>query len=498
MSVNAQNDERALAAAVDTIVRKYTEADIVNQFVDEIFEKHRSAYLATRIAKSYYNYNENPETKMRDFHSRDTVQAFKYIRRSIGIDPKYAQAYVVASDILNYEKGSAGREEAMAWLNRGKTHNPQDSALYIASAEMLAYTDAEAAVAQLEDLRKQNPNFPVDLQLGRLYFKIFDYGGTAEERYAFIEKIAFYYGKADKEMLTKGDLGAYAMALQFTNNFTDCYEITTYALSKYPDDFGLNQFLLSSAVRMKKYDESIAAAKKLMAIDKARMSPFDFIRYGAALDGAKRYEDAIAQYNYVLQMENASDGNKTDANNQINNTIVNMCSEKVKLGEYNEAFAMYEKYIAERRTSGHLDAYLMGMYANAYIEQAKELNGEERIGVLLKADHIYDEMVQEIPSSDIVGTNFRFSLRMSIDGDNEKGLLLPMAEKLISLILSKPQAEIDKHINKLAAAYMQLMRYYSIIKTDKPKALEYADKILELDPTNSSALKIKEVFGKRR
>ena len=138
------------------------------------------------------------------------------------------------------------------------------------------------------------------------------------------------------------------------------------------------------------------------------------------------------------------------------------------------------------------------MYANAYVEQSKELNGEERIDVLLKADRIYEMLVQEVPSSDIVGTFYRFSIRKSIDSDNERGLLLPMAEQLVSLILSKPQGEIDKHINRLADAYMQMLRYYAIVKTNKPKALEYADKILELDPTNSSALKIKEIYGRRR
>ena len=75
LTVNAQSNERALAAAIDTIVRTYTENDIVDRFVGEIFEKYKSAYLATRIARSYYNYNEDEETKMRNFHRKDTIQS---------------------------------------------------------------------------------------------------------------------------------------------------------------------------------------------------------------------------------------------------------------------------------------------------------------------------------------------------------------------------------------------------------------------------------------
>lgn len=496
---HAQNDERALAAAIDSIVRIYTEADIVNKFVDEIFEKHKSAYLATRIAKSYYNYNKVDPPVFRDFHRRDTVNSFKYINRSIAIDPKYAEAYILASDILSYEKASTGgREEAMLWLNRGIAANPTDSSLYIASAEVLAFSDEAAAVAKLEELRKQDPNFPVDLQLGRMYYRLYDHGGSIDELMEFIKKMVVYYGKVNKEIMTIGDLSAYAMSLQFTNNFDECYEVSSYALEKAPDDFGLNGFLLSAAVRLKKWNESIKAANKLMQIEPNKVTPVQYIQYGSALSGAKRYDEALKQFDHVLNMEEASENNKATANNQINNTIVAMCDEHVKMGEYSEAFSMYEKYIAERRAAGHLDAYLIGMYANAYVEQSKELNGEERIDVLLKADRIYEMLVQEVPSSDIVGTFYRFSIRKSIDSDNERGLLLPMAEQLVSLILSKPQGEIDKHINRLADAYMQMLRYYAIVKTNKPKALEYADKILELDPTNSSALKIKEIYGRRR
>ena len=100
---SAQANERAMAAAIDTIVRTYNEAEIRDKFVEDIFNKfNKSAYLATRIAKSYYNYNKVDPPVFRDFHRRDTVNAFKYINRSIAIDPKYAEAYILAKEFWSY------------------------------------------------------------------------------------------------------------------------------------------------------------------------------------------------------------------------------------------------------------------------------------------------------------------------------------------------------------------------------------------------------------
>ena len=154
-NVQAQDDERALGAAADTIIRTETRDYIVNRIVENVYQSHPTASLATRLAKAYYNYNQNSETRERMFHKNDTTHAFLFIRRALELDPKYAPAYVLASDILDY---AGQRDVAMQWLENGIAQNPTDSSLYIASAMLLAYTDSEAAVAKLKLLKEKDPN----------------------------------------------------------------------------------------------------------------------------------------------------------------------------------------------------------------------------------------------------------------------------------------------------------------------------------------------------
>lgn len=501
LTVNAQSNERALAAAIDTIVRTYTENDIVDRFVGEIFEKYKSAYLATRIARSYYNYNEDEETKMRNFHRKDTIQSFKYIRKAIEIDPKYAQAYVLASDIIDYEKRSEGREEAMAWINRGIAQNPRDSALYLASAAMLAFTDEAAAVAKMEELRQQNPGFPVDLELGRMYYKIFDRGGSQEERTVSCEKAVNYYGKADLNDMTKADMGSYALcisyALQDHPELTDkWYELTTLGVRKFPEDIAMRKFLLYACRSCQKWEEGIAAANNYFSmVGGAKMSPqvIDFVHYCVCLRNVKRYDDALAQYEKAKSLEDCSDYWKKQVESQINNTIVEMATNHTKIGEYDKAFAIYDKFIAERKAAGQLDAYLMGMYARTFMDLAEEQNGAEKNATLQKACDVYDQMAEFFPDRQIFALNSKFLIMTGMDPDSEQGLAKPYAEKLISLILSQEDWSAD--LSKLHTAYSYLAYYY-FIKSKYKDAISYCDKVLELNPGDTRAEKIKEIAKK--
>lgn len=506
-SVQAQDNERALAKAVEEVVLMTDmNPKVVNEFIEEIYQKHgkKSAYLTSRIAKAYYLYSDDATTKQRNFGRHEPDTAFVYINRAIAIDPKYPAPYILASEIVKYEPNYGERSErlkkALEWLNRGISANPTDSSLYDASARLLAYTDVDAAVSKLQELKEKDPNFPLDLKLARIFYDIYDIGGSAEERGGYLEKMVSYYDKVNFESLTKGDIGSYAMGCYFLNRFEQCFDIASKGLLKYPEDFGLNKFCLGAAVRIKKWDECLSAVNRIKTFNPDKMDFAMYIQYGTALVGRKEYDKAIEQFEYVLESEKVDDRNKQLANNAIRDCMDARVEDYTKDNRYDEAINMYYNFISERRQKGKLDGSMLFTYSGLFQSKAKalKLEGEEKNAVLSEADRIYAEAIKEFPDNDLiirVGTYYRLYLNWSMDAKNEKGNTLPHAEKLISLLGNKTNLS-NAERQQLVYGYTYMMIYGLHFKNDKKMALMYADKILDVDPTNEDALKIYQGFNK--
>ena len=491
IGAQAQDNERALAAAVEEIVLSDMNPKVVNEFVEEIYKKHcKTAYLASRIAKAYYMYSTNPETKERYFGRREPDTAFVYINRAIAIDPKCPDPYILASDILKYEKGAEGRTEAMQWLDRGIAANPTDPSLYVASAQILALSDSEAAVAKLNALKQSNPSFPVELELGRLYWNMYnDIGGVMP-----FQEMADAYDKANKDDMTMGDLEAYSFALYATNQIDKMYEVSTYGVAKHPESFMLNMNVFYGLVGLKRFKEAVTAGETFInSVDKKKLEPIHYLRYGEALVGDKKYEKAIEQYEFVLNMEKASESQKATANNHIESAIIAKATDLQKMGEYDKAFPIYEQFVNKRKAEGKLTAYLLAMYARAYTELSEEQNGPEKAASLQNASRIYGQMAELFPDQKVAALNFQFITQVRLDPESEQGLAKPYAEQMITAILSKTDRSQDEP--KLKNAY-EYLSYYYFINNKYKEAISYADKALEIDGNSTRASRIKEIASK--
>ena len=495
--VQAQDDERALGAATDTICRLWgvTKKQYVYRIVEKVFEDHPTASFATRIAKSFYSYNENGETHVRDFHIMDTVAAFRYIRRSIELDPKYAPAYVLASDILDYARQ---RDVAMQWLENGIEQNPTDSSLYIASAMLLAYTDADAAVAKLKVLKERDPNFPVELQLGRLYKELWNRGGVMP-----FNEMADAYGKANMADMTQGDLEAYAFALRAIGQVDKLTEVSRHGLGLHPKSIVLNQCYFYGLLGMcnngsGNWTEAITAANNYFTVaDSSYVSALDYLRYGEALNGNKQFDQAIAVYEKVINMPKATENNIRTAYNHISTTMQDRVNGYLKSGDYQTAVDIYSKYVEHCRSLEKLDASILSVYAGIYSSWASKQTGEEQEATYMKADNVYKEMGEKFPEFDDIAEFNRLQIRTTLDPQCEKAISIPFAEKLIPIILAKGDLTAGRK-SRLSAAYWTLCYYYAVKSVNRNLAMEYANKILAINPEHSSAQKIIEIYGKKR
>ena len=71
------------------------------------------------------------------------------------------------------------------------------------------------------------------------------------------------------------------------------------------------------------------------------------------------------------------------------------------------------------------------------------------------------------------------------DSLNSQGLAVDAYKKLAQFARSSPDSA--KYKSQIVGAYFYLAGYYNDVKKDKAKAIEYMQKVLEVDPSNTSA-----------
>jgi tetratricopeptide (TPR) repeat protein len=80
------------------------------------------------------------------------------------------------------------------------------------------------------------------------------------------------------------------------------------------------------------------------------------------------------------------------------------------------------------------------------------------------------------------------------DSLNSQGLAVQPYEKLAQFARSIPDSA--KYKSQIIGAYFYLASYYNDVKKDKQKAIEYMQKVLEVDPTNPTAKNIIDMLSK--
>jgi tetratricopeptide (TPR) repeat protein len=80
------------------------------------------------------------------------------------------------------------------------------------------------------------------------------------------------------------------------------------------------------------------------------------------------------------------------------------------------------------------------------------------------------------------------------DSTNSQGLAVDAYIKLASFARSIPDS--NKYKGQVVGAYFYLASYYNDVKKDKSKAIEYMQKVLEVDPTNATAQNVLSILTK--
>jgi tetratricopeptide (TPR) repeat protein len=431
---------------------------------------------------------------------QDVQDVLKDMQKNFKQNPK---TYILEGDMLRVEDkiGDAAGKYEMALY-----YDAKYDLAYIKLAEVYERSTWQIAIEKLNELHEKNPNYVLAYRyLGRIYTNNGYYPKAIEAYKKFFA--AGYY--------TLDDIAKFVQALFFNKNYEEANEKIKEGLAITPDHFVLNRLQMYVAAYTLNIEEGLKDAKYFFSLRKENATDFialDYATYALLLKEAKMYDAAIEQYKKAFLL----DGTLVDNFKEMS-TIANLKGQKGVAADY------YKTYI-EKKGADKVeitDYYFMGTY---YYSASTVRNAADTANVLSRnqdvefvnsisenelqkdsllsdkvmfiektvkyyqnqADKAFDEVITRNPAS-YQGYLWKARTNSLMDPDSEMGLAKPHYEKTIEVLADKEKTKAI--IDVLVEAYRYLA-YINFLKNDFPTTRSYCEKILELDPENTTALEL--------
>lgn len=405
---------------------------------------------------------------------------------------------------------------AIELLNRAKAVNPNDAQLQLALGDAFygdknqneAYVAYRAAYGTDSSLIRAKMQSGVLLKGARAF-------NEAVKAYDEVIALNPNYGPVYRELAETYYLWANTDGKKYTENIQK-------SLGFYEKYMSLTDYSLSSRMRhadflilAKDYKALEIEANKMKELDKVNPRILRYLGYAAFENGnidaaitaltdftTKSTNKIIARdYFYLAQAKTkkaqGADGMITDKvafddvlsnykkaielDEKIANELNAIGKAYFTKKQYKEAASVFELAIATTTSKNFLEDniyYGLCVYTENRNKKPEELDKE----AMIKADKSLDVVIAASPS---YLESYLYKARINNTLENDEVAQVTY-QKFIDLVVVKTPEEIAANKTKLIEAYNNIAAIYA--NTDKPKAVEYFTKTLELDPANKYAL----------
>lgn len=471
-----------------------TAADVAA--VKQLIQSH-PADMAKAMKPFYSKNKKNPENLLAFgrafFEAQDTANARIAANNALtAAKRQYAPAYVLLGDIcaMGDDGGGAAQNYEMA------IHfDPKSPEAYRKYASVYRKIDPDGAVAKLEELRQQRPDYPVDAIIGHINYLSLRYGSAIEA-----------YERVPLAQMQKMDFIEYSFSNYFAKRYEKALEVAEAGLQKEPGNATLTRLAMFCSTETGKYQEAIRYADIMfnqLNKDSVNLSEMDYLNYGKALAGNNQFEEAIQRYEEGMRLA----ANDQNAQAELYRAI----SDSYKgLENYPKAIETFREYLRIGKDVKANDYANLGNLAMRYArslavdesnttltDEEKATQKQTQIDAYKTADQIYADLIEKFPDAEEYGLLQRGNVNSLIDTDMSQGLAKPYFEKLIELLTARTDRD-DTDNRRLETCYRYMMSYnYQVVK-DNAAALQFAQKILEIKPDDEGIKQVVETLSKRR
>lgn len=464
--VMAQTDVKAVVEQTSQII-KAKGPDYEKQIKQLYKDNKKSPEALVAIGKTFYN-------------AKDYDHAVQFADYALQKNGKFAPAFLLKGDICVSKDDAGGAAEN---YQQAKYFAPKDPEGYYKYAMILRGRSPEEAIQNLEDLRTQVPDYPVDALAGRIY-----YMSNVPDHF---QKAADYYGKVpDLSKMPDEDITHYAMSEFLLGNRDKSIEVAKVGLQKDPRRAGWNRLAFWNYVDKKDTQNALDFADRLFnKSDSAHITADDYAYYGTALQQAKEWDKAINAYDKALSEL------KDDSGAIVSETVLlkNLSDVYNAKGDFDKSIDYLEKSIHSKKEQTP-DDYdnLGGLYADIAGKKAQAGDKDGADAAFKKADAVYAEYSQKYPNYQNWCNYMRAQINANLDPDSKEGLAKPYYEALATSLEAKAEKS-KSETQMLKQAYFYMMVYQYNTAHDTAASKEWAAKLLSIDPENEVAKQVQSL-----
>ena len=283
------------------------------------------------------------------------------------------------------------------------------------------------------------------------------------------------YKSIGVDSLNDKELMQYSLSLYIKKDYSKSLDLAVMGHKRSSKDPVFNRLLLYNNTELQHFETAINNANDLFNNSKDTKPQYqDYIYYGYALSGLGRTQEAIQQFNVALQ----KNANLPGIHKQISEAYT-------RIHDYDNAIKYYEQYVSNMKDTTDNRAYEIFQLGRLYWRKGtdvkeNETRTEEQTKAIEHAADLFGQVATLRPNS-YLGVYWQGNANAMLDPEYTKGLAKPYFSKAAEL-LEKSGSSKDH----LIECYKQLSYYY-YIKKEMSSSVEYAQKILALDPEDDFA-----------
>ena len=364
-------------------------------------------------------------------------------------------------------------DSAQFYYRRAMYFDRKDPEAYYKLAELLKAKEINKSIETLHALKRNRPDLNVQRTMAEVYY-------TAND----LTNAIAAYKSIGIDSLNDKELMQYSLSLYIKKDYTQSLDLATLGHKRASKDPVFNRLLLYNNTELQHFDTAISNANDLFNNSKDTKPQYqDYIYYGYALSGLGRTQEAIQQFNVALQ----KNGNIPGIHKQISDAYS-------RIHDYDNAIKYYEQYVSNLKDTTDNRAYEIFQLGRLYWRKGtyvkeNEKRTEEQTKAIEHAADLFGQVATLRPNS-YLGFYWQGNANAMLDPEYAKGLAKPYFSKAAELL--EKSGSNKEH---LIECYKQLAYYY-YIKKEMNSSVEYAEKVLALDPEDDFAKQMVATKGK--